>query len=89
MVYVYFQLDLFVFLTVLSLSSPILEWSFKFDWVEKSAVEGGGGVIRNMRVDVMQNNAMLRCWDAMCQDCNWVVSSYKSDLAYKWGVTYL
>lgn len=51
-----------------------------------SAVEGGGGVIRNMRVDVMQNNAMLRCWDAMCQDCNWVVSSYKSDLAYKWGL---
>lgn len=42
---------------------------------------GGGGVIRNMRADVMQNNAMLRCWDAMCQDCNWVVSSYKSDLA--------
>ena len=60
---------------------PILECSFKFDWVEKSAVEGGGGVIRNMRADVMQNNAMLRCWDAMCQDCNWVVSSYKSDLA--------
>ena len=47
---------------------------------------GGGGVIRNMRVDVMQNNAMLRCWDAICQDCNWVVSSYKSDLAYKWGL---